>query len=288
MRNNAGLWLAAAAVALWAILAPLGVALQHVPPLLLTGLSLLVGGLVALPFNGLHVSAWRVSWRSLALGVYGLFGFHFLLFMSLRLAPPVAANLVNYLWPLGIVVMAPLFLPSVKWRWLYALAAVLGFGGAGIAILSNGSNGSVTNTHHPQALVGYALAFGSAWIWSSYSLLSKRATHLKPGAIGSFCLVSGALSLCAHSVLEPTTVLAAQDLFLIGLLGLGPLGGAFYLWHIALRSADARQVGLLAFATPLLSTILLLLQNNQALQLPIAVATVLIISGAWIGTRVTD
>jgi len=92
MRSNAGLWLAAAAVALWAILAPLGVALQHVPPLLLTGLSLLVGGLVALPFNGLHVSAWRVSWRSLALGVYGLFGFHFLLFMSLRLAPPVAAN----------------------------------------------------------------------------------------------------------------------------------------------------------------------------------------------------
>ena len=131
MRSNAGLWLAAAAVALWAILAPLGVALQHVPPLLLTGLSLLVGGLVALPFNGLHVSAWRVSWRSLALGVYGLFGFHFLLFMSLRLAPPVAANLVNYLWPLGIVVMAPLFLPSVKWRWLYALAAVLGFGGCG-------------------------------------------------------------------------------------------------------------------------------------------------------------
>ncbi|MDO7693574.1 MAG: hypothetical protein MUQ15_10055, partial [Burkholderiaceae bacterium] len=65
MRSNAGLWLAAAAVALWAILAPLGVALQHVPPLLLTGLSLLVGGLVALPFNGLHVSAWRVSWRSL-------------------------------------------------------------------------------------------------------------------------------------------------------------------------------------------------------------------------------
>ena len=52
----------------------------------------------------------RVSWPLLALGVYGLFGFHFLLFISLRLAPPVEANLVNYLWPLGIVVMAPLFL----------------------------------------------------------------------------------------------------------------------------------------------------------------------------------
>jgi drug/metabolite transporter (DMT)-like permease len=31
--------------------------------------------------------------------VYGLFGFHFFLFLALRHAPPVEANLVNYLWP---------------------------------------------------------------------------------------------------------------------------------------------------------------------------------------------
>ena len=80
--------MAAGAVVLWASLAPLGVALSHVPPFLLTGLALLAGGLVALPINGLRARTWRVSWPLLALGVYGLFGFHFLLFISLRLAPP--------------------------------------------------------------------------------------------------------------------------------------------------------------------------------------------------------
>lgn len=37
--------------------------------------------------------------KVLALGVYGLFGYHFCLFLALRLAAPVEANLANYLWP---------------------------------------------------------------------------------------------------------------------------------------------------------------------------------------------
>jgi drug/metabolite transporter (DMT)-like permease len=49
---------------------------------------------------------------TLLLGVYGLFGYHFLLFLALRSAPPLEANLVNYLWPLLIVVLAPVLLPG--------------------------------------------------------------------------------------------------------------------------------------------------------------------------------
>ena len=95
------------AIALWSTLATLGLALAHVPPFLLTGLSLLIGSLIALPLSRFDVRQWRVPVGTLALGVYGLFGFHFLLFMALRYAPPVEANLVNYLWPLLMVVLAP-------------------------------------------------------------------------------------------------------------------------------------------------------------------------------------
>ena len=94
------------AIALWSTLATLGLALAHVPPFLLTGLSLLIGSLIALPLSRFDMRQWRVPLRTLALGVYGLFGFHFLLFMALRNAPPVEANLVNYLWPLLMVVLA--------------------------------------------------------------------------------------------------------------------------------------------------------------------------------------
>ena len=58
-----------------------------------------------------------VGWRGLVgwptrvwlLGVGGLFGYHALYFAALQLAPPAEANLVNYLWPLLIVLLsAPL------------------------------------------------------------------------------------------------------------------------------------------------------------------------------------
>lgn len=274
--------MAAGAVGLWASLAPLGVALAHIPPFLLTGLALLAGGLMAVPFNGLRLAAWQVSWPLLALGIYGLFGFHFLLFISLRLAPPVEANLVNYLWPLGIVVMAPVFLKDVSWQWRYAIAALVGFAGAAMAILSRTT---LPTGGYPQAWLGYALALGSAWIWSSYSLLTKRAGNLKTGSIGTFCIVSGVLAVAAHSALEPPVALSLQDGILIALLGLGPLGGSFYIWHIALQSADARRVGLIAFATPLLSTIALLIQNQEPLRAAIVVATGMVVFAAWFGSR---
>ena len=123
------------AIALWVLLASLGVSLRHLPPFLLTGLALLTGSLLALPFVWQDRRAWAIPPATLALGVYGLFGYHFLLFIALRHAPPVEANLVNYLWPLFMVVLAPLFLRGVKLRAAHVLAALLGFAGAAVAIL---------------------------------------------------------------------------------------------------------------------------------------------------------
>ena len=104
------------AIALWASLASLGVSLTHIPPFLLTGIALIIGSVPAWPFVLRDPSQWRIPLRTLALGVYGLFAYHFLLFIALRHAPPVEANLVNYLWPLFIVVLSPVVLPGVALR----------------------------------------------------------------------------------------------------------------------------------------------------------------------------
>ena len=266
------------AIALWATLAALGVSLAHVPPFLLTGLALLVGSLIALPLSRFDLRQWRVPPATLALGVYGLFGFHFLLFIALRHAPPVEANLVNYLWPLGIVVMAPLFLPGTTLTRVHVLAAVVGFVGAAIAIAGGRELSGAFAW-------GYLPALASAFIWASYSLMTRRVAAFPTAAIGLFGVVSGVLSLLCHVLLEPATSLTAKDVLLIGLMGLGPLGAAFFLWDAALKRGDARQIGVLSFLTPLLSTVLLLAVRGEAPGWPVAVAAVLIVGAAVVGTR---
>jgi drug/metabolite transporter (DMT)-like permease len=277
---NANL-LALGAIALWASLAALGVALSHVPPFLLTGLSLLVGSLIALPLSRFNLRQWRVPPATLAVGVYGLFGYHFLLFMALQNAPPVQANLVNYLWPLGIVVMAPLFLPGMSLTSRHVFAALLGFAGAALAILG----GRPADPGAPLWAWGYIPALMSAFIWASYSLLTKRVKPFPTSAIGSFALVSGVLALLCHVWLEPAVSLSGTDWALIGLLGLGPLGGSFFLWDAALKRGDARQIGVLSFLTPLLSTLVLLTLQGEMPSLSVGLAALMIVSAAVIATR---
>jgi drug/metabolite transporter (DMT)-like permease len=91
--------------------------------------------------------------------------------------------------------------------------------------------------------------------------------------------------LACHAWLEPAVVLSSKDWLLIALLGLGPLGGAFYLWDAAIKLGDTRRIGLLAFATPILSTVILLLTTGQPLDWHVAIAAVLVVGAALWGSR---
>jgi len=212
------------------------------------------------------------------LGVYGLFGFHLLLFIALRHAPPVEANLVNYLWPLFIVVLAPLVLPGVKLHAVHVLAAMVGFVGAALAIVGGRELTS-------GFAWGYLPALGSALIWASYSLWTKRVAHFPTAAIGLFGLASGLMSLACHALLEPAARLSPLDWGLLAALGLGPLGAAFFLWDAALKRGDPRRIGILSYLTPLASTVLLVLTTGRPFTWWVGAAAALIVGAALVGMR---
>jgi drug/metabolite transporter (DMT)-like permease len=265
---------ALAAIALWATLASLGVALAHVPPFLLTGLALVIGSVPSWPL----ARQWRIPPSTLLLGIYGLFGFHFLLFVALRSAPPLEANLINYLWPLLIVVLAPLLLPGMRLRPVHVIAALAGFAGAALAIVGGRRLAGGLSW-------GYLAAAGSALVWATYSLGTQRIARFPTAAIGLFGLVSGLLALACHALLEPSVTLAARDWLLIVVVGLGPLGAAFFFWDVALKRTDPRRIGLLSYLTPLASTLLLAATTGRPLTTWLVAAALLIIGAAAVGLR---
>ena len=63
------------------------------------------------------------------------------------------------------------------------------------------------------------------------------------------------------------------------------MGSAFYLWDIAMKRGDPRVIGVLAYATPLLSTALLVIVTGRALTAALAAATLLVVIAASLAAR---
>jgi drug/metabolite transporter (DMT)-like permease len=266
------LLLTSIAILLWASLASLALSLNHIPPFFVLSLSLLIGG-------SLSLSRWR-SWQFqpslLFIGVAGIFGYHFLLFMALRLAPAVSANLLNYLWPLLILLMTPLFFKEFKLTKLHIIGALISFVGAVFLISDSNQYWST------EYLVGYFLAVLAAITWSSYSLLSKKFSRFGSATVGLFCLISGVMSFISHLIFEGDVSLTHKDTLMIFLLGIGPMGVAFYSWDRAVKKGDPRVIATLSYLTPLISTFLLIIVNKQPITQAIIWSMLAIVFGAFL------
>lgn len=262
-------------ITVWASLALLTDRVSHLPPVLASGIALMVGGTV----GAWQRQAWQAPRATYVLGVAGLLGYHALLFAAFGLAPAVEANLLQYLWPLLIVILSPVFMSGYRLRLPHIAGAVLGFSGAALII---GADGISPNAHY---VSGYLCAIAAAVIWAVYSLGCRRLPPFPTSAIAACCLIAGALAVIWHIAQHGVQSLALErnDWGLLVLLGMGPMGVAFLTWDIALKHGDPRSIGALAYLTPLLSTLLLMLFNERAMTPHSFMAMCTIFAGAALG-----
>lgn len=273
----------AGAIALWASLALLTTATPSLPALQLTAMTFTLSAFTAVALwtiRGDGVARhFRLSPAVWALGVCGLFGYHALYFLALKLAPPLEASLINYLWPLLIVVLSAL-LPGERLRWFHLAGAGLGLLGTVILIAGKGEVGFET-----RYLAGYAAAFACAFTWSGYSVLSRRFASVPTDAVGAFCAATAVLSWLGHFAFEASVWPAGLGEWLaVAALGLGPVGLAFFCWDHGMKRGDIRALGSMAYAAPLLSTLLLILFGQGEASWPVLAACGLIVGGAVLGT----
>jgi drug/metabolite transporter (DMT)-like permease len=271
------------AILLWSFLALFTAASGTMPPFQLTTVTFGIGGLAGVAlwaFRPKAMKALRQPWRVWLLGVGGLFGYHFFYFTSLRNAPPVEAGLINYFWPLLIVLFSAM-LPGERLRWHHIAGALLALAGA--TLIVTGDQGFSFKFEYA---LGYGAALVGALTWSSYSVLSRRYAAVPSDAITGFCLVTAILAGLCHLALEPTVLPA--DLWQwasIVALGLGPVGLAFYVWDIGVKHGDIQVLGAASYAAPLLSTAILIASGYAAYSHNVLIACLLITAGAVLAAR---
>jgi drug/metabolite transporter (DMT)-like permease len=269
------------AVILWSLLAVLTVGSAPMPPLQLNAICFAISGLIGVIWvaRGIGFAAlWAINWKIYAFGTVGLFGYHFLYFSALRLAPPAEAGLIAYLWPLLIVLFSGL-LPEEHLRPAHILGAGLGFTGAALLI----GSGADLNA---ASLPGYGLALLCAFTWAGYSVISRRLGSAPTETVAVFCLLSAVLSTSAHIAFEtaywPQTYAGWGAV--LG-LGLGPVGLAFYTWDIGMKKGDIQLLGVASYAAPVLSTLVLVGVGIAQASWPLVVAAALISAGAALTAR---
>jgi drug/metabolite transporter (DMT)-like permease len=271
------------AILMWSLLSVMTVATGRIPAFQLAAMTFAIGAAVAFAsfiwrpeaFGALKQPplAWIV-------GVGGLFGYHALYFLALRLAPPAEAGLLNYLWPLLIVVFSSL-LPGERLAAHHIIGAVLGLAGTVLLFAGNSSGGLA-----PGQIPGLAAAFVAAFVWAAYSVMSRKLKAVPTDAVAGFCLATAILAALVHGMVETTLwpETALQWLAIIA-LGVGPVGAAFFAWDIGMKHGDIRVLGAASYATPLLSTTFLILAGFARPSAAIAVAAVLIAGGGLIAAK---
>jgi drug/metabolite transporter (DMT)-like permease len=269
------------ALALWAFLALFSRLAAGVPPLQLTAMGFAVGGAVGLAVVAATGRLGLLRQPPLAWlhGVGGLFGYHALYFLALALAPAVEANLLNYLWPLLMVLLAA---PLRGLRLGPARLAGVGLGFAGCALLV-GTGASFP----PGAAPGLLAAVGAAMVWAVYSVTAgmPRLVRVPTEAVAGFCLGTAALAVVAHLAFEATVWPDARQALAVLLLGLGPVGAAFFLWDIGIKRGDPRLLGTLAYAVPVASTLLLILAGEGEFSAKVVVATLMVAGGGFVAAK---
>lgn len=281
--RNRGNMIGMIAILLWATLATFTVLAGTIPAFQLLAMSFSVAFLIGIIWWS------KAGWHSLRMlkqplkvwivGVGGLFGYHFFYFMAIKNAPAVEANLINYLWPLLIVLFSA-FLPGEKLRWYHGLGAFFGFIGAALLVLGKGEGLQLGGEYS----MGYIYAVLCALTWSGYSVISRLFGSVPTHVVGGFCGVTMVLAWGCHFIFEVTVVPSFVELFAAIMLGLGPVGGAFFVWDIGMKQGDIKLLGSLAYGAPLLSTLLLIVLGLAASSWSVWMACGLIIIGSLISS----
>lgn len=277
----------ASAVLMWSTLALFTTLTGKVPPFQLVAMAFSVAFILSLikwqfSQDGI-VRHLRLPLPVWALGVGGLFGYHFFYFMALRNAPPVEAGLIAYMWPLLIVIFSAL-LPGENLRWWHVMGGLFGLAGSAVLVSGNGGDGSLGG-FKSEYWLGYLMAVVCALTWSIYSILSRRFSHVSSDAIGGFCGVTAVLAVIAHVIFETTVwPQGGQWLAVLG-LGIGPVGAAFFTWDLGVKHGNIQALGAMAYAAPLLSTLLLIAFGQGEASASVAVACVLIVGGAVLASK---
>lgn len=215
----------------------------------------------------------RLRLVPVATGVLGLTGTIFLQYWAFATAPIVGANVIAYGWPLIAAVWLAFTVRSSQTLAGIPLA-LLGF--AGVAAIFVGHGGGSGG-----GWFGYLLALGSAACMAFYTVAAGRIQASTTDLLLP-ATICGALVAAAGSLLEQQPWPPFAQWWPAIYIGLGPMAVGYALWTYAMSGNRSERLSPIGYATPLLSTALLLATGRPLTTATLIGAALIVVCSAGV------
>lgn len=207
------------------------------------------------------------------LGFLGLFMYSALYYYGISVLGSQEACILNYLWPIMIVVFACILLKE-KLTARKIIALLMSFAGIVVLTLGGGDDSAENRFFGIAACVIAAVCYGLFSVLNKMHDLNQNVTMMW------IWLTTAVCSTAAGLVFETWQPVAGVQWLGIAWLGIVVNAVAYLLWAIALKgSADSAKIANLAYLVPFLSIVLSALVLKEQISLNAVIAVVLIVSG---------
>lgn len=217
------------------------------------------------------------DWATIVgMGLLGIVGYTSFYYMAFRLAPPDEVNVVNYLWPVFLILLSSPILGERHDGWTWLGVGLSFMGAAGIL------TGWQLNMPEVANLGGYICAACGAVCWALFSVVGKRLVYDKLAAMALYCLVGAVLFGAALLVSGGGQWPSPTAWVRLAFLGVAVNGIAYVLWFEALAGGPTVVFGNLVFVTPFLALVYLRVFRGTPLRASVWVSLALIVAGSLI------
>ncbi len=223
-------------------------------------------------------------WRGRDIGVLALLGmlgtylYYLFLYLGYARARGMEVLVVQYTWPLIIVVLSTFLLGErISGRKLAAVAA--GFAGVMLVLTRGKFDGIHLDNPGVIALVGAGAA-----CFALFSVLGKRVRYEPFTATTMYFLTAMVAAFCSMLYFSGFALPSGREWFAVLLNGALVNGLSYVFWFAALGAAEASFVAPFTYLAPVLSALYLVLLFDEPFLPVYAVGLALVIAGGLVNS----
>lgn len=195
-------------------------------------------------------------------------------------------GLLNYLWPIWIVLLSVVLLDEKPRRLPLICGSALAFFGVAVA------RGTDTFTRPPASFVPHALALVCGFLWALYCVLLRRwRVPEEQGGTGfhfAACAIVSAIVAGVNGEWASFPGVGREAAFWVLFGGVGPIGLAYSWWELGVKRGNVCLISVLAYFIPVGAAVLVGIFFRQSLSLGLVPGALMIAMGGWLVRRATD